>query len=236
MPGEEESVERTTVTPQPGGRGRRVDLTGRRFGRLVVVCRARDRISVSGNRSLRWACRCDCGKLKLFFQGNILRGLSKSCGCLKKEMAGSHTITHGRTGTREWRAWGDMWARVRGSAKNCRHRYFGRITCCKRWLKFENFLADMGECPIGKTLGRIDNDGPYSIKNCRWETPKQQARNRRTSHRITVDGVTATIAEWGERFASIGINQYVIIGRIRAGWSPEDATTIPVRTRARRVS
>lgn len=216
-----------------GGRGRRVDLAGRRFGRLVVVRRARDRVSSNGNRNARWLCRCDCGTSKLFFRNNVMRGLSRSCGCLRSEVAGTHSVTHGRTGTKEWRTWGDMWARVRGSSKNCRHRYFGRITCCKRWLKFENFLADMGERPFGMTLGRIDNDGPYSPKNCRWETPKQQARNRRTNHRITVDGVTATIAEWGERLAHIGINQFIIIGRIRAGWSPKEATTVPVRRSGR---
>jgi hypothetical protein len=122
--------------------------------------------------------------------------------------------------------WGDMWARVRGSAKNCRHRYFGRIGCCKRWLKFDNFLVDMGERPPGMTLGRKDNDGPYAPWNCRWETPKQQARNRRTSHTIRIDGVTATIAEWSER---TGMSYGTLIGRIRASWSPKRAITQPLR-------
>lgn len=62
---------------------------------------------------------------------------------------------------------------------------------CKRWEKFENFLADMGEPPPGMTLERKNNDKGYGPSNCRWATPAEQARNKRNVHLI--DGVPATI-------------------------------------------
>jgi len=75
------------------------------------------------------------------------------------------------------------------------HNYEGRgITVCERWQRFENFLADMGERPKGKTLDRIDNDKGYDLGNCRWATPSEQAQNRRAMLSLSTNEIRALMS------------------------------------------
>jgi AraC-like DNA-binding protein len=78
--------------------------------------------------------------------------------------------------------------------------YGGRgITICERWMKFENFLADMGEKVRGMSIERINNNGNYEPENCKWATPKEQANNTRRNRRIAHNGENLTLAEWSQR-------------------------------------
>lgn len=108
------------------------------------------------------------------------------------------------------------------------HRYGGRgIKVCDRWLKFENFYEDMGEKPKGLSIDRINNDGDYCPENCRWATPKEQARNKSTSRNITFNGRTQTLEAWSEE---IGISSRALECRLfRLGWEVEKAFTIQPR-------
>lgn len=88
--------------------------------------------------------------------------------------------THGEYDSRTHRSWSHMLSRVRNPKHHQFKDYGGRgITVCDRWLKFENFLEDMGQRPEGKTLDRMEVDGNYEPNNCRWATPLEQAQNKR---------------------------------------------------------
>lgn len=78
-------------------------------------------------------------------------------------------------------------------------KYGGRgIKVCRRWRNFDRFVEDMGVRPFGTSLDRINNDGNYSKRNCRWATPRIQGRNRRTNRIIIFRGQSRTLIEWAE--------------------------------------
>ena len=91
-------------------------------------------------------------------------------------------------------------------------------------MDFRNFLKDMGKRPANSTLDRIDNSMGYERDNCRWATPKEQARNKRNSRLITFDGQIKTLSEWAE---IIGISRTTISARIKRGWSIERSIKTP---------
>jgi hypothetical protein len=100
--------------------------------------------------------------------------------------------------------------------------YGGRgIKVCKRWNdSFENFFADMGEKPPGATIERIDNDGDYTPKNCRWASDAEQARNRRSTIIVERNGVAKCVKDWCDE---LGLNADRVYGRIRRGEAPLEA-------------
>jgi hypothetical protein len=107
--------------------------------------------------------------------------------------------THGLSWSGTHHIWRQMLYRC--DNENCPdyHNYGGRgITYDPRWTSFEAFLADMGHKPPGKTLDRLDNNGPYCKANCRWATQKEQAQNQRKSIRLTINGRTEHLSVWAE--------------------------------------
>src|ERR1017187_5851201 len=161
-------------------------LVGMQFGRLTVM--GASKIEDSGGIR-RTVCECDCscgGKTKSRLS-NLNNGSSISCGCLRREMSRSRATVHGHTSggkpySPEFNSWQSMFNRTRATAGANFECYGARgITICERWMKFENFLSDMGQRPHGTTLDRINNDGNYEPGNCRWATAYEQTHNRRLS-------------------------------------------------------
>lgn len=172
-----------------------------KYGRLTVIEEA-----PSNNPKYPYVrmfrCVCDCGTVGLWPKTNVLRGVTKSCGCYRREWAAEAKSTHRQTGSKEWTVWAAM--KRRCNNPNCKDfpNYGGRgIKVCPAWEKFEGFLQDMGKRPSDKhTIDRIDSSGDYSPENCRWATQKEQQNNRRNNRRFESNGESLTLSEWANRF------------------------------------
>jgi len=153
---------------------------GDRFGRWTVLEGTRFKIYPSKTRVLYHECRCDCGAVKFVSIYGLIRGNSQSCGCLHAQRSSEASRTHGLSRTRVYRIWTCIMTRCTNPNAINYERYGGRgITVCERWLKFENFLEDMGKPPDGLSIDRLNNDAGYFKDNCAWKTPSDQAKNRR---------------------------------------------------------
>lgn len=124
--------------------------------------------------------------------------------------------------TKLYRIWRGMLLRTSSNCSPHFKNYKARgITICERWLKFENFKADMGEPPDALSIDRINNDGNYEPGNCRWATRSQQMKNRRYIRPITFQGRTMLLTEWA---AEAGIKVSTLSMRIDAyKWPLEKA-------------
>jgi hypothetical protein len=139
-----------------------------------------------------------------------------------------HGLLRGGKYPPTYNVWRAMRQRCLNPKKRLYHNYGGRgITVCERWNSFANFASDMGPCPPGHTLDRIDNDGPYEPSNCRWATRSQQQRNRRNVRPLTFQGRTMLISDWAKE---LGIDSNTIQARIdNYGWSVERALSTAPR-------
>lgn len=195
------------------------DLTGQRFGRLIVV----ECVTNVGDRARCYA-RCDCGTMVFVRYSSLICGDTKSCGCYYRE----RLLRHGKTRTSEYHAWRGIRARCYRSTHKQFGDYGGRgITVCDEWREsFEQFYADMGPKPSPKySLERHNNDGPYNKENCKWATPLEQANNRRSNHPITFNGKTQTISQWAR---DLGMDKGKLYSRVvKLQWPIERAFTTP---------
>jgi hypothetical protein len=166
--------------------------------------------------------KCACGGEKTTLFKLLLRGDTRSCGCIKTL---GNNRSHGKCNTPVYRCYRNMLNRCYFKKSKSYQHYGARgITVCKRWRdSFENFLEDMGEPPNGMTLERINNDLGYSKENCIWATRKQQTKNRRNAVNICHKGKTMSLSEWSEK---LGLKYRTLRARIfELKWSLDKALT-----------
>lgn len=157
-----------------GGRAA-IDMTGVKSGNLKVICR-----DGSKGRSAMWRCICDCGNIFSARGGAIRSGATTSCGCIRD----TQLVTHGMYKTNTYSSWTHMKGRCDNKKFHQFSDYGGRgITYDERWKIFENFYTDMGDCPNGYTLDRIDVNGDYNKENCKWSSRQEQSYRQRLSKR-----------------------------------------------------
>lgn len=210
------------------------ELIGQKFGRMTVLafdCREK--------RKRWWLCRCDCGAIKRACHSDLLNGATKSCGCLHgSQLAAAHAAKtiHGHSGKRHtptYATWHSMKQRCLNSNSSHYHLYGGKgVSICERWLTFENFLADMGRRPAGRSIDRIDSAGNYEPSNCRWATPIEQGNNTKRNVFVEYQGERFTVAQLARQKS---VKPSVLGGRLDMGWDIERALTEPVQPRAHRA-
>lgn len=196
------------------------DLTGLRFGRLVVL----NQYDRTKNFKYRWICQCDCGNIVVVLGASMICGRQVSCGCYCNEVHSKRLTTHSATTggkwTREYRAWHAMKQRCYNPKNKDYPNYGGRsIAVCDGWKdSFATFLEDMGECPKGLTLDRKDCNGNYEPNNCKWSTWTEQARNQRRVKWITINNSTHCLSEWA---LISGLAYSCLKHRVQRGWPVE---------------
>lgn len=181
-----------------------------------------------GSKPRRWIrCQCACGTERNVNEDNLKRGLSKSCGCAAREFHRNRLLKHGHSSyrklSREYRAWSAAKRRCTDPTCHVFPRYGGRgIRMAPEWERdFLAFYRDMGPCPPGYTLDRINNDGNYEPGNCRWAPRAIQARNHSRNVVVTYNGKEYVLKDLAEE---LGV-PYKRLHRLyrTEGYSLEDA-------------
>jgi hypothetical protein len=204
-----------------------IDLTGKRFGKLLVIKRADNYVKKNGKQEARFVCKCDCGNITTVRAMHLKNGSTKSCGCLRAESTSHQFKKHGLGMTRLYGIWCGMKQRCSNSKVAAYKDYGARgIVVCREWVNdFQAFYswAVSNGYNDNLSIDRIDVNGNYNPLNCRWADSRIQCRNRRNNVFIEYNGQKKILADWS--FLT-GIDSETISNRLNAGWNIRDTLTL----------
>lgn len=153
-----------------------VELSGKIFGNLTVMHRNG---SLDGKAT--WVCKCVCGNLCSVTGDNLRRKHTQSCGCLQKQRVISKLTKHSMSRSKEYIAWLSVKSRTTNKFDKD-YSVYSKLGMEDSWKSnFSEFLGEIGKVPDNKvqwSVGRIDNKLGYFKGNIRWESPKEQSRNK----------------------------------------------------------
>jgi hypothetical protein len=205
---------------------KRLEISGQRFGRLLVIGPA----YADKRNQWHWRCLCDCGNETIVFGYNLKSGQTTSCGCYNKEVISSHKMK----GTKAYNRHSQMKQRC-SNPKHIHYKdYGGRgITLCEEWQTFEGYWewAKSNGYDDSLSIERIDVNGNYEPSNCKFIPLAEQPLNTTHNVFITHKGETKIEKEWLRQWSKeTGLRLATIKDRIkRYGWTIEEAITIPLR-------
>jgi hypothetical protein len=204
-----------------------IDVTGERYGRLVAV----NRIAPINGKTV-WLFQCDCGSAYEARLENVRHSHTRSCGCQKTENIRQRSLRHGHQVDRKESRTLKSYRHAKSRCENVNDPKFpiygGRgIKMCQQWaVDFTTFLADMGECPPGKTLDRVDVNGHYEPRNCRWATSMQQARTRTDNVLVEHEGQTMVLKDYARL---MGVSYKALHHRFRTKGQPLEVAVMALR-------
>ena len=182
---------------------------GTTFGMLTIIIEIEGHKRTGPGWKRKFITLCACGNQRVVYLEKLRNGMIHSCGCTKRPSM----LRHGMYLSPTYHAWTAMKERCSNPTCKAFPNYGGRgIKVDDRWMRFENFFADMGEKPAGLSIERIDNDGPYAPGNCRWATRTEQSRNTRRSRFVILNGVSLCVEDAAKQ---VGISPHMIQWRAK---------------------
>lgn len=209
-----------------------IDITGQKFGRLLVKKRLKNHIKPNGSSLVVYSCECECGSKTKVISADLRYGYTRSCGCLRKDVTTSRSIKHGFS---KRGVYNQFYWTFQGILSRCKSHpnYAGRGIKCF-WDSFDGFKRDMYKSYLkhiavhgekNTTIDRVNNNGGYSKENCRWATYTIQMRNQRKNVLLEFRGETKCITEWEKE---LGFGRSVVWQRIKKlHWDIERSLTTP---------